>query len=154
MCMNLRDNQIMRSVLALLSQGITPHKVALTLVLGVLLGVIPLIGASTTLCLAAALALGLNLPLIQLVNYLMYPLQILLLIPFVQVGQHLFGKPPLPFSLSDIKAMFLSGFWQAVSRLWEYLLHGLAAWLILGGLAGILAYFALLPLLKRSVPRT
>src|SRR5579871_1971275 len=112
--MNLKDNRITQSVFGLLSQGITPHKIALTLVLGVLLGVIPLIGASTTLCLVAAFAFRLNLPLIQLVNYLMYPLQIVLLIPFVQAGQRLFGQAPLPFSLADIKAMFLSGFWKAV----------------------------------------
>jgi hypothetical protein len=151
---SIKDNRITRAVLALLGQGITPHKVALTLVLGVLLGVMPVIGASTTLCLVAAFALGLNLPLIQLVNYLVYPLQIFLLIPFVQVGQRLFGEPPLPFTLTDIKAMFLAGFWQAMMQLWGYLLHGLAAWLILGGLAGVLAYFALLPLLKRAVPQT
>src|SRR5215472_7734567 len=107
--MSLRDNKLTRLVLALLSQGITPHKIALTLVLGVLFGVIPLIGTSTTLCALAALALGLNLPLIQLVNYLVYPLQILLLIPFVQAGQWLFRQPPLPFTLTDINAKMEAG---------------------------------------------
>ena len=150
--MSLRDNRLTRLILALLSQGITPHKIALTLVLGVLLGVMPLIGASTTLCALAALGLGLNLPLIQLVNYLVYPLQILLLIPFVQAGQWLFREPPLPFSLGQIKAMMEAGLWKAIVDLWDYAMHGLVAWLIIGGVTGLLSYMSLLPILKRAVP--
>lgn len=150
--MSLKDNRLTRLILALLSQGITPHKIALTLVLGVLLGVMPLIGASTTLCALAALGLGLNLPLIQLVNYLVYPLQILLLIPFVQAGQWLFREPPLPFSLSQIKAMMEAGLWKAIVDLWDYAMHGLVAWLIIGGVTGLLSYMSLLPILKRAVP--
>ncbi|HEV2111545.1 MAG TPA: DUF2062 domain-containing protein [Gammaproteobacteria bacterium] len=152
--MSLADNRLTRLILGLLRQGITPHKIALTLVLGVLLGVIPLIGASTTLCALAALALGLNLPLIQLVNYLVYPLQILLLIPFVQAGQWLFRQPPLPFSLAQIKSMMEAGLWKAIVALWDYAMHGLVAWLILGAVCGLISYAILLPLLKRAVPET
>lgn len=147
----LRDNRLTRLILGLLSQGITPHKIALTVALGVVLGVMPLIGATTTLCAVVALALGLNLPLIQLINYIVYPLQFVLLIPFVQVGQWLFREPPLPFSLADIKLKIESGLWKAIVELWGYTLHGLVAWLILGGVAGFLIYAALLPLLKRPV---
>ena len=148
--MNLKDNKLTRLILGLLKQGITPHKIALTVALGVVLGVMPLIGASTTLCAVVALALGLNLPLIQLINYLVYPLQFVLLIPFVQTGQWLFREPPLPFSLTDIKHKIESGLWKAIVDLWGYTLHGLVAWLILGGIAGLLIYAALLPLLRRT----
>ena len=151
--MNWKDNRLTRLILSLLSQGITPRKIALTLVLGVLLGVIPLIGTSTTLCAVAALALGLNLPLIQLVNYLVYPLQILLLIPFVQAGQWLFRQPPLPFSLTEIKAKLEAGLWKAAVELWTYAWHGVVAWMLIGALAGFLTYLILLPLLKRAVPQ-
>ena len=147
--MSLRENRLTRLVTGLLSQGITPHKVALTLALGVVLGVNPLIGTSTTLCAVAALWLGLNLPLIQLINYLAYPLQILLLIPFVQAGQWLFREPPLPFSAADIKAMLAAGVWKAVQTLWSYALHGMVAWLFLGALMGLAIYGCSLPLLKQ-----
>ena len=149
----LRDNRLTRLILGLLSQGITPHKIALTVALGVVLGVLPLIGATTTLCAVVALVLGLNLPLIQLINYIVYPLQFLLLIPFVQAGQWLFRQPPLPFSLADIKHKIDSGLWKAIVDLWGYTLHGLVAWLILGSLCGFLIYAALLPLLKRPATK-
>lgn len=147
--MSLRENRLTRLVTGLLSQGITPHKVALTLALGVVLGVNPLIGTSTTLCAVAALWLGLNLPLIQLINYLVYPLQILLLIPFVQAGQWLFREPPLPFSATDIKTLLAAGLWKAIQTLWSYALHGMVAWLLLGTLMGFAIYGCSLPLLKR-----
>ena len=151
--MSLKDNRLTRLILGLLSQGITPHKIALTLVLGLLIGVIPLIGTSTTLCAVAALAFGLNLPLIQLVNYLAYPLQIILLIPFVQAGQWLFRQPPLPLSLAQIRAKLEAGLWKAVVELWAYAVHGTVAWLLIGTVAGLLIYLLLLPLLKRAVPQ-
>src|SRR5487761_2313685 len=109
--MKLRDHKLVRLILELLSQGITPHKIALTVALGVVLGVTPVLGSTTLLCTAAALVFGINLPLIQVVNYLVYPLQLLLLIPFIQAGQWLFRQPSLPFSLAQRTALFRMNFW-------------------------------------------
>jgi uncharacterized protein (DUF2062 family) len=150
--MKLRNNRLVRLMVELLSQGITPHKVAVTVCLGLLFGVMPLIGASTILCTLVALAFGLNLALIQVVNQLVYPLQILLLIPFVQAGQWLFRQPPLPLSLAQVTAIVRAGLWQAVASLWVYTLHGLVAWVILGGFGAGLVYALSLPVLKRLVP--
>ena len=150
--MNFRDNKLVRLMVELLSQGITPQKVALTLCLGLVFGVMPVIGATTIVCTVAAFGLRLNLVLIQIVNQLAYPLQILLLIPFVQAGQWLFREPPLPLSLAQIAAIIHAGLWQAIVSLWAYTLHGLVAWLILGGSSALLIYALSLPLLKRLVP--
>lgn len=148
-----RTNKLLRLILELLSQGITPHKLALTIALGVVLGVTPVLGSTTVLCALAALALGLNLPLIQLVNYLMYPLQLLLLLPFIQAGQWVFREPLLPFSVEQIAALVHRGLWHAIVILWDYTLHGLVAWLVLGAIACIGIYFVLLLILKRFVPK-
>lgn len=151
--MSWRDNRVTRLVVELLSQGITPQKIALTVALGLLFGTMPVIGTTTLLCTLVALGLRLNLVLIQVVNQLAYPLQILLFIPFVQAGQMLFRQPPLPFSLAQITAMFRQGFWRAMVSLWDYTLHGLVAWMLLGGLGSILIYVLSLPLFKRLVPK-
>lgn len=147
--MRLRENRLTYVVAGLMSQGTTPHKVALTLALGVILGVNPILGTSTALCLIAALWFRLNLPLIQLINYLAYPLQIGLLIPFVQAGQWLFRAPPLPFGAAQIKAMVEEGLWNALRALWAYVLHGTVAWLLLAAPLGFAIYGSTLPLLKR-----
>ena len=145
--MNWRDNRLTRLLLDLLKQGITPHKLALALALGVLLGNTPVLGTTIVSCTVVAFLLGLNLPLIQLANNLVYPLQILLLIPFVQAGQRLFHEPPLPFSAHQIVAMVEADPWGSVAQLWHYTLHGLVAWLLFSAVAGPLLYaLAYLPL--------
>jgi len=145
--MKLHDHKLLRLITELLSQGITPHKVALSVSLGVVLGVTPLLGSTTILCAVAALVFGINLPLIQVVNYLVYPLQLLLLIPFIQLGQWLFHQPPLPLTLTQLMALLRLRFWRSLAMLWEYTLHGLIAWLILGGMAALIIYIILRPLL-------
>lgn len=67
-----------------LTQGVTPQRIALTLTLalGALLGVFPVLGATTVLCTAAALWLRLNQPL----NAVLSPLHLLLLYPFCRAG--------------------------------------------------------------------
>lgn len=149
--LSLRDNRFTRLVLALLSQGITPHKLALAVVLGVLLGITPVLGTTILSCTLVALALGLNLPLIQLANNLVYPLQLLLLIPFVQAGQRLFREPPLPLSFTQIAAMLQADLWGTLAALWSYTLHGLAAWVLFSVLAGPLMYAACYFPLKRLI---
>ena len=152
--LNFKDNRATRLLLDLLRQGITPEKLTLAVVLGVLLGITPVLGTTIISCTVAALALGLNLPLIQLANNLVYPLQLLLLIPFVQAGQRLFREPPVPLSFTQIAAMIQKDLWGSVAALWSYTLHGLAAWLLFSAVAGPLMYFALLFPLKRVMPRT
>ncbi len=76
--------KIVNPILDLLRQGITPEKIALSIALGLTLGVAPVLGSTSILCLLAAFVLGLNLPAIQLVNYLVYPLQLALLAPFFE----------------------------------------------------------------------
>lgn len=69
-----------------LRQGVSPGKLALTLVLGFVIGCIPLIGLPTALCAILALVFRLNQPAIQVANYAAMPLQIALLVPFVKLG--------------------------------------------------------------------
>lgn len=154
MIKRLKDNRFTRLIVDLLKQGITPHKVALAIVLGVLLGIAPVLGTTIVSCTIAAFALRLNLPLIQLANNLVYPLQLLLLIPFVQAGQRLFGEPPLPLSVSEIVARFERDFWGSVVAFWSYTWHGAVAWLLFSAVAGPLMYFLLLVPLRRMLPKT
>ncbi|MGH8279055.1 MAG: DUF2062 domain-containing protein [Gammaproteobacteria bacterium] len=149
----LREHKLVRLIVALLSEGMTPHKLALTLALGVLLGAIPVLGTTTILCALAAVILRLNLPLIQAIQFLAYPLQLLLWIPFIQTGQWIFHQPPLPFTYAELLGVFHAGFWHALDLLWTYSLHALVAWLILGGAGAILIYVIVRPILGYTLNR-
>jgi len=73
--------------------GMPPETVALILTIGLVLGVFPIFGLPTLLCAAAAFALRLNLPAVQLVNQLVSPLQLALFIPLGRIGGHIIGEP-------------------------------------------------------------
>src|SRR5215469_1665363 len=81
-----------------LTQGVTPQKIALSIALGFSLGVIPILGTTTILCAIAAIRLKLNQPVIQLVNWLVYPLQLGLLLVFVRIGEWITQTPPTDLS--------------------------------------------------------
>ena len=147
----LHDNKLTRHIVDLLKQGITPQKVSLAVVLGVVLGIAPVLGTTIVSCTVAALALRLNLALIQIVNNLVYPLQLLLLIPFVQAGQWLFRDAPMPLSASQIVAMVQHDFWGSIVALAAYTFHGAVAWLVFSLAFGTLGYFLLLFPLKRAM---
>jgi uncharacterized protein (DUF2062 family) len=141
--------RVVTPIVALLTQGITPEKIALSLAFGIVLGIFPVLGSTTVLCAVAALIFQLNLPAIQLVNYLIYPLQLFLLVPFIRMGEKLFRVAALPFSLTQILAMVRTDLPHAISTLWLAEVHAMSAWLLIGSPAIVLIYFLLSRVLRR-----
>jgi uncharacterized protein (DUF2062 family) len=145
--------KLLRPILDLLRQGVTPEKMALSLALGGALGVFPALGCTTLLCLIAAIVLRLNLPAIQIVNYFVYPAQIALLVPFFRCGEKLFRAPHFPISVPQIYALFHAGAWSAVKLLWTTTWHAIVAWGLIAPVFVGLAYLILIPVLRRVLKR-
>ena len=141
----------MKRFIDLLRQGVTPEKIALAIAAGAILGVFPVLGTTTLLCAAAAALLGLNLPLIQLVNAVVYPLQLILLIPMLQAGQWLFGQPRLTLTLTKITQMIQGSIWNTIATLGPATVRAVIVWLLTGWLAGVLVYFASVWSLRKIV---
>jgi len=133
----------------LLRQGITPEKIALTVALGAFIGTIPMLGTTTILCTVVALALRLNLPAIQMVNGVVYPLQLILLIPFYRLGAWLFRADASAITLAGVKGLIQSGVFHAIQTLWTVTMHALVVWLIIGSLTSLTIYAITLPLTRR-----
>lgn len=144
------QRRVVAPILAQLRQGITPEKIALTLALGGILGIVPILGTSTALCAAAGIWLRLNQPLIQMVNFLVYPLQILLLLPFYRAGETLFGQPHVPiFSVTELLQRFSAGPLQFLVDYGMVAVYGIVAWLLFAGPLAVACYFVLRPILAR-----
>jgi uncharacterized protein (DUF2062 family) len=144
---DLVDRRLREPILRLLRQGITPEKIALSLAFGIGLGIFPVLGVSTILCTVIALALRLNLPAIQLVNYLTSPAQLLLIIPFVRVGEHLMHASPQPLSIRSGLRLLGHGVFEAVIVLWSAILHAALGWALLGPPFIYLLYLLFKPLM-------
>lgn len=141
----------------LLRQGMSPEKIALTISLGFMLGVIPVLGSTTILCTLAAIAFRLNLPAIQLVNGAVYPLQLVLLIPLYKMGAWIFHASASVVTMQGVVALIRTGIWSAIQSLWVVTMHALVAWLALGLLSSALLYSILVPVVnhlwKRALRR-
>jgi uncharacterized protein (DUF2062 family) len=147
------ERRFVRPILELLRQGATPEKLALSVALGAAIGVFPALGTTTAICGLLALALGLNLPAIQLANYAVYPAQIALLLPFFRAGEKLFGAEHVPLSVEQVRAMVDADLWTALRLLWTTVWHAMVAWSLVAPLFAVALYAALRPALRRALRR-
>jgi uncharacterized protein (DUF2062 family) len=126
----LDPRNVTASLLPLLRQGITPARLAFTVALGFGIGCFPVIGTTTVMCLLVALAFRLNLPAIQVGNYLAFPLQFLLVIPFLRLGERIFHAGKLSLSPQELVAMTHNPPEQTMRVLIAAQWHAMFAWLV------------------------
>ncbi len=136
-----------------LTQGLSPERVALTVAVGLCIAVNPIIGTTTILCFVSAWVLRLNQPIIQAINWSSYALQLLLIFPFIRLGEWMFRASPEKRPLSRLLDMLRSNFVGAVLELKTTLFHAFVAWLAASPLLLAALYFGTLPILRRLSAR-
>ena len=153
--MSTRDflrRRLTTPLLDLMRQGVTPEKLALSLSLGTAIGLIPILGVSTALCAMMAIFLRLNMPAIQLVNYLLMPLQLILIIPLLRLGELLVNAPRFPVTLESALVLLSHGVINAVQVLATAIVHATLAWAVLAPLVALVLYHVLEPALRHLRP--
>ena len=130
-----------------LTQGTTPSKLALALAVGVVICVNPFLGTTTGACLAAGALLRLNQPILQIANVLTAPLQLLLIVPWVRIGERLYGAPPIPINPTVLLQQFRAGPGPFLQRFGLAGVHAATAWILAAPFLGAALYFSLRPLL-------
>ena len=97
----------------------------------------------------AAIRFKLNQPVIQLVNWLVYPLQWGLLLVFARVGEWMMHAPRANFSPPELLLKFHESPVKFFEQFGVTILHGLVAWLFIAPvLTGITYSLLALPLKK------
>lgn len=147
------SDRVVGPVVTQLKQGITPEKVVLTIALGAVIGIFPILGATTLLCGLVAVWLRLNQPIIQLVNYLAYPVQIILLLPFYRAGETLFGRQHMPLSIPMLIERFRADTGRFFGDFGMIGLGGIGVWCILAPVVGTALYFTLRPPVRALAAR-
>jgi uncharacterized protein (DUF2062 family) len=140
-------DSIKRNAALWLRQGISPSRLAFTLALGFAIGCIPMVGISTVLCAVLALGLGLNLPAIEAANYAAWPMQLILILPFVHLGRFLY---PLghPHPVTTGTLLHLSPL-NLMTQLGGLASQAMLAWLLVEIPAVLIATLTLTPVLRR-----
>ena len=140
-------------VLALLRMGASPEKLAWSISLGLIVGVNPLLGSTTLLCLGLALLFRLNLPASQLANHLMYPVEIVLLYPFLKLGAFVFQTGPIPLAPSVLFSEVRAHPIALVKSVWLWEWHALVTWAIASAILLPLIAAILTPVLRKMLVR-
>lgn len=114
-----------------LKQGMTPRKLAITVALGMVMGMLPVLGPTTLICLGLSLVFRLNIPVMQLGNYLVTAPQLLCIIPFMKLGAYLFRLDIFPYSRDQLVELFRNDFWAFLRDSGTAIAGGVGAWLII-----------------------
>jgi uncharacterized protein (DUF2062 family) len=130
---------VVKRLQAIMSCGLTPQKLALTLCLGIAFGIIPLVWGTSLICIIIAQVFRLNHVALQSVNYLLWPVHLALLMPFFKLGTWLFPwGPPLPGHL--ISTLLHTPGQFSLNVFGWLTLKALAAWLVTVIPAALLTY--------------
>jgi len=133
--------------------GATPEKLAWSIAIGAMIGINPMLGTTTLLCLAIAFVFRLNVAASQLANHILYPLELLLVVPFIRLGSRVFHTAPMPLSPSSLLHAARINPIALTRQLWLWEWH---AWLLWAGIATVgtpLLALALTPLLRHLLVR-
>lgn len=112
-------------------QGLKPADLAKAVIIGLLFTIFPVFGVTTLLIASAALYFKLNLPIMVAISYIAAPLQILLFMPQLKVGEAVFGAEHTLLSIESIKAAFAESFFNAMGSLLFEVVCGVVGWLLI-----------------------
>jgi uncharacterized protein (DUF2062 family) len=139
-------------LLAQLRQGATPEAVSAAVVVAFALAIVPVIGVTTLLCLLAGRLFRLNHIVMQVVNHVSYPLQLILLVPFVRLGETLTGADPIALSPTALIEEFSRSFGGFVAKFGMAYVHGLIGWVLTVPLICWLLHLLLRRVFRRFAP--
>lgn len=131
--------RIAQALRGLSLEGASAETIALSIALGLTLGVFPVYGCPTLLCLAATMALRPHLPLLHSINFLTSPLQLALILPFHRVGDRM-----LPAT-----TRVDPGYWHFAISVYGFTSRVVTGWLLVCVPLGAALYVVLTVALRR-----
>lgn len=122
-------------------KGLTAEKLALSITIGIVSGIFPVIGATTLLSLLLTMLFRQNLFVVQSVQWIMALVQILLIIPFMQLGALILNQQTVQISMQQINLAFQPGVLSGLKTIGIFHLYAILTWIILSIPASALSYF-------------
>ena len=145
--------RLLNPLLGLLTMGLSPGKLALTVALGFSIGIMPLLGVATLVCTALGYRLKLNIPALLLICYLAGPFYLVLYLPFIKLGIWVFGASDFRMSFEEILDLFRKDWLLALNKIWLANMLGVVAWGLVSIPLSVLIYFTLKPILRKVMHR-
>lgn len=130
-------------LLALLTQGVTPARLAVTLALGTVCSLFPILGTTTALNFVVGMRFRLNQPILHTLNQLLGPVQLMMVLVYVSLGEWLWRTKELTTLsvLEMVKAFGELPLLEFMQRFGLVGLHAITAWAVTAPLLFALLYF-------------
>jgi hypothetical protein len=126
--------RILRPLLRQLRGGVTPRRLAWSLALGLVVGINPSVGLATLTVVVLAWIFGLNQAASQIGVHAVTPLHLLLFLPFIQLGVHLFHTSRLPLDRRELEHLSHHP-WRLFHSIWQWEWHALIVWGVVAAIA-------------------
>lgn len=148
---NYIQRRVLQPLLAILKAGATADRLAHAIALGAIMGIFPILGVTTLTCILLASIFRLNHAAVQLVNYAMYPIQLLLIIPLIKSGLWITHQEIAMGKIEELITMLQTDPGTVITEAWHILLAGVTAWIILAIPVYLIVYLAGLKFLRRAM---
>jgi hypothetical protein len=138
---------------AQLTQGTSPDRLAYTLGIGTACSLFPFLGFTALLNLGVGVALRLNQPVLQTLNQLLGPVQLVLILVYVRLGETLWRADAHRFVLGEMLDAFRDqSLGEFLARFGWAGIHAFTAWLLTAPLVVVAAHRLSRPILRRMRP--
>lgn len=149
------QRRVRAPLIALLTQGLTPDRISLTLGVGAACSMFPLLGFSSLLNLVVGLWLRLNQPILQILNQALGPLHLVMIIAYVRLGEWLWRVEGGRFTLREMLHVFRDESIGEFLRSFGWAgIYALTAWALTTPVVIAVVYYALRPILRRLAIKT
>ncbi|WP_010523098.1 DUF2062 domain-containing protein [Aquimarina agarivorans] len=135
--------KITQKINVILNQRLTPYQLALSLVLSLVISLFPVIGLTTLVVTFVAAYFKLNFPIMISLAYLMEPVKLFLIVPFIKLGAKIFNVKHSLLTFSAIKNSFSLSVSDTLQELAYELICGFMGWAVTVIPIGIMMYFIL-----------
>jgi len=129
--------------------GLTAEKLALSITIGIISGIFPVIGMTTFISLVLTMLFRQNLLVVQSVQWILALFQVLLIIPFMQFGAYLLSQN-VHISMLQINNAFHHGVMSGIKTVGIFHLYAILTWLILALPAAAVSYYSLLAVFQKK----
>lgn len=111
-------------------QGLSLKEVTNAVTISLLFTIFPVFGVTTFILAFIAIKFKLNLPIMIVISYLASPLQFMLFLPFIHLGENIMNIKHTLLTVQEIKTAFDISFFDTVKHLFFELICGVSGWLL------------------------
>ena len=147
--------RILHPLVALLTQGVTPDKLASTLAVGAACSLFPFLGTTSVLNLGVGLWLRMNQPLLQTLNQVLGPVQLAMILVHVRIGEVVWRASDAErFGVVEmVRAFSELPFGEFLQRFGRAGVHAFTGWVLTAPVLAATLYLLARPVLRRLASR-